>query len=199
MTKILLLYYSSWGHMEAMIEAAAEGVVAVGAEAVIKRVPELVPEEVAKDQGYKLDQQAPIADPHELPDYDGFLFGMPTRFGNMPAQMKNFFDQTGGLWAKGTLIDKPAGVMVSTATQHGGQEATILSTQITLQHHGMLIVPLSYAYDGQSGNDQVRGGAPYGMTVSTNSDGSRWPGEQELAGARFYGERIARITAKLAG
>lgn len=198
MTKILVLYYSSWGHMEAMAEAAAAGVREAGAEAVVKRVPEIVPEEVARAAHYKLDQVAPVARPEELADYDGFIFGVPTRFGNMPAQMKNFLDQTGGLWVDGKLIDKPASVMVSTATQHGGAEATLLSMQIVLQHHGMLIVPLSYAYAGQSGNDVVRGGAPYGMTTTTDSDGARLPSEQELDGARFQGRRTAGIALRLA-
>lgn len=200
MTKVLVLYYSSFGHMEAMAKAAAEGVRAAGAEVTIKRVAELVPDEVAKKSGYKLDQEAPvITDPSELAEYDGFVFGVPTRFGNMPAQMKNFFDQTGGLWAQGKLIDKVATVMVSTATQHGGQESTVLTTQVVLQHHGMLIVPLSYAYQGQSGTDKVRGGSPYGMTVATGSDGSRWPDEDDLAGARFQGERLAKIAIRMHG
>jgi NAD(P)H dehydrogenase (quinone) len=198
MTKILVLYYSSWGHMEAMAHAAAAGIRDAGATPVIKRVPEIVPEDVAKAAHYKLDQEAPVARPDELTGYDGFIFGVPTRFGNMPSQMKNFLDQTGGLWASGALIDKPASVMVSSATQHGGAEATLLSTQIVLQHHGMLIVPLSYAYEGQSGNDVVRGGAPYGMTTTTNGDGSRLPSEQELEGARFQGRRTARIALQLA-
>jgi NAD(P)H dehydrogenase (quinone) len=199
MAKVIVLYYSSFGHMEAMAKAAAEGARAAGADVTIKRVPELVPDEVARKSGYKLDQEAPIAEPAELAGYDGFVFGVPTRFGNMPAQMKNFLDQTGGLWAKGALIDKVATVMVSTATQHGGQETTVLTTQVVLQHHGMLIVPLSYAYDGQNGTEKVRGGSPYGMTVATNADGSRWPDEQDLAGARFQGERLARITLKMHG
>ncbi len=199
MAKILVLYYSSWGHMEAMAKAAAEGAREAGAEVVIKRVPELVPDEVAAAAHYKTDQEAEIAKPEELADYDGFVIGVPTRYGNMCSQMKNFFDQTGGLWAKGALIDKTATVMASTATQHGGAEATILTTQVVLQHHGLLIVPLSYAYQEQMGNDVVRGGSPYGMTVSTNGDGSRWPNEQELGGARFQGKRLAEITIKLHG
>jgi NAD(P)H dehydrogenase (quinone) len=129
---------------------------------------------------------------------DGFIFGVPTRFGNMPAQMKNFLDQTDALWASGALIDKPASVMASSATQHGGAEATLLSMQIVLQHHGMLIVPLGYGYAGQNGNDVVRGGAPYGMTTTTESDGSRWPSDQELDGARFQGRRTAEIALRLA-
>lgn len=199
MVRVLVLYYSSFGHMEMMAHEAAKGIRASGAEAVVKRVPELVPEEVARSSGYKMDQEAPIATVEELPDYDGFLFGVPTRYGNMAAQLKNFFDQTGALWASGALIDKVASVMSSTATQHGGQEMTIVTTQVVLQHHGMLIVPLSYAYEGQSGTDKVRGGSPYGMTLATNSDGSRWPDEDDLAGARFQGERLGRITAKMHG
>jgi len=200
MAKVLVLYYSSWGHMEAMARAAAEGARAAGAEVTVKRVAELVPDEVARNSGYKLDQEAPvITDPNELAGYDGFVFGVPTRYGNMPSQMKNFLDQTGGLWAKGALIDKVATVMVSTATQHGGQESTVLTTQVVLQHHGMLIVPLSYAYAGQSGVDRMRGGSPYGMSVATDSDGSRWPDEEDLAGARFQGERLAKIAIKMHG
>lgn len=200
MAKVLVLYYSSFGHMEAMARAAAEGAQAAGAEVTVKRVAELVPDEVARKSGYKLDQAAPvITDPNELADYDGFVFGVPTRFGNMPSQMKNFLDQTGGLWAKGALIDKVATVMVSTATQHGGQETTVLTTQVVLQHQGMLIVPLSYAYAGQNGVDKMRGGSPYGMTVATDSDGSRWPDEDDLAGARFQGERLARIAIRMHG
>lgn len=199
MAKILGLYYSSWGHMEAMVNAAAEAAREAGAEVTVKRVPELVPDDVAKAAHYKLDQEAPIAEPGELADYDGFIIGVPTRFGNMPAQMKNFLDQTGGLWAKGALINKVATVMSSTATQHGGQESTILTTQVVLQHHGMIIVPLGYGYEGQSGTDRYRGGSPYGMTLLTGSDGSRWPDEDDLAGARYQGKRMAEITIKLHG
>ncbi|MVA97320.1 NAD(P)H:quinone oxidoreductase [Nitratireductor sp. CAU 1489] len=199
MTKILVLYYSSWGHMEAMAKAAAEGARDAGVDVTVKRVPELVPEDVAKAAHYKLDQDAPIAEPSELADYDGIIFGISTRYGAMAAQMKNFLDQTGSLWAKGALIDKVASVMSSTATQHGGAEFALISAQVSLQHHGMIIVPLSYAYEGQSGNDVVRGGAPYGMTTTSNTDGSRMPSEQELEGARFQGKRVAELTARLHG
>ncbi|QBK30554.1 NAD(P)H:quinone oxidoreductase [Roseitalea porphyridii] len=199
MTKVLVLYYSSWGHMEAMAQSAAEGARAAGADVTIKRVPELVPEDVAKASGYKLDQEAAIADPLELADYDAIIVGVSTRYGMMAAQLKNFFDQTGPLWAEGKLINKVASVMSSTATQHGGAELAILTTQAALQHHGMIIVPLSYAYQGQTGNDVVRGGSPYGMTTTSNSDGSRMPSDQELEGARFQGQRVAEIAAKLAG
>lgn len=197
MAKVLVLYYSSWGHMEAMANSAAEGARSAGAEVTVKRVPELVSESVAKAAHYKLDQAAPIAEPGELADYDAVIFGVPTRFGNMPAQMKQFLDQTGGLWAKGALVGKVGSVMTSTATQHGGQETTIITTQVVLQHHGMTIVPLSYAYAGQSGVDKLRGGSPYGATAITDSDGSRWPSEQELEGAAFQGKRVAEIAGKL--
>lgn len=200
MAKILVLYYSSWGHMEAMANAAAEGARDAGAAVTVKRVPELVPDEVAKAAYYKTDQAAPvITDPNELAQYDGIIFGVPTRFGNMPAQMKNFLDQTGGLWATGALINKVGSVMVSTATQHGGQETTIISTQIVLQHHGMIIVPLSYGFQGQMGHETVLGGSPYGMTVVTGGKGERMPDENDLAGAKFQGKRVAEIAAKIHG
>ena len=197
MAKILVLYYSSWGHMEAMAQAAAKGAASTGADVTIKRVPELVPEEVAKAAHYKLDQDAAIAAPLELADYDAVIFGVSTRFGMMASQLKNFLDQTGPLWAEGKLINKVASVMVSTAAQHGGAEMAIISTQAALQHHGMIIVPLSYAYSDQVGNDMIRGGSPYGMTTTSNSDGSRMPSQQELEGAEFQGKRVAEITAKL--
>ncbi|WP_353641038.1 NAD(P)H:quinone oxidoreductase type IV [Mesorhizobium sp. WSM2239] len=199
MAKVLVLYYSSWGHMEQMAKAAAEGAREAGADVTIKRVPELVPEAVAKAAYYKLDQQAPIADPLELADYDAIILGISTRYGAMSAQMKNFLDQTGPLWAKGALVNKVASVMSSTATQHGGAELAILTAQASLQHHGMIIVPLSYAYQGQSGNDVVRGGSPYGMTTTSDTDGSRQPSAQELEGAKFQGKRVAEITARLHG
>ena len=199
MAKVLVLYYSSWGHMEQMANAAAAGAREAGAEVIVKRVPELVPDEVAKAAHYKLDQPAPVASPAELADYDAIIFGVPTRFGNMCSQMKNFLDQTGGLWASGALVNKLGSVMASTATQHGGQETTIITTQIVLQHHGMLIVPLSYAYQGQSGVDKIRGGAPYGATALADSDGSRQPSEQELEAAAFQGKRVADLAIKLHG
>jgi NAD(P)H dehydrogenase (quinone) len=199
MARVLVLYYSSWGHMEQMARAAAEGAREAGADVAIKRVPELVPEEVAKAAHYKLDQEAPIAEPLELEDYDAIIFGISTRYGAMSAQMKNFLDQTGPLWARGALINKVASVMSSTATQHGGQELAIISMQASLQHHGMIIVPLSYAYQGQSGVDVVRGGSPYGMTTMSDSDGSRQPSAQELEGAKFQGRRVAEIARKIWG
>jgi len=197
MTKVLVLYYSSFGHIEKMAEAVAQGVRDAGAEAIVKRVPELVPEEIAKKSGFKLDQAAPIATVAELPDYDAIIFGVPTRFGNMPAQMKNFLDQTGGHWVQGKLIGKPGSVFTSSATQHGGQESTILSTHIVLLHQGMVIVGLPYSFQGQMGITEITGCSPYGASTITGGDGSRQPSENELAGARFQGRRVAGIAAKL--
>lgn len=197
MSKVLVLYYSSYGHIEKMATAVAEGVREAGSEAVIKRVPELVPEAVAKSSGFKLDQAAPIATVDELADYDAIVLGVPTRFGNMPGQMKNFLDQTGGLWAKGKLIGKVGSVFTSTATQHGGQESTILSTHTVLLHHGMVIVGLPYAFQGQMKLDEVTGGSPYGASTIAAGDGSRQPSENELAGARFQGRHVAQIATKL--
>lgn len=199
MTKVLVLYYSSYGHIEQMASAVAEGVREAGAEAVIKRVPELVPEEVAKASHFKLDQAAPIATVAELPEYDAIILGVPTRFGSMPAQMKNFLDQTGGLWAQGKLIGKVGSVFTSTATQHGGQESTILSTHTVLLHHGMVIVGLPYAFAGQMALNEITGGSPYGASTIAAGDGSRQPSENELAGARFQGKHVAGIAAKLKG
>ncbi len=199
MTKILVLYYSSYGHIETMAQAVAEGVREAGAEVVIKRVPELVPEEVARKSGFKLDQAAPIATVDELPDYDAIILGVPTRFGNMPAQMKNFLDQTGGLWFQGKLIGKVGSVFTSTATQHGGQESTILSTHTVLLHQGMVIVGLPYSFQGQMSLAEITGGSPYGASTIAAGDGSRQPSQNELAGARFQGKHVAGIAAKLAG
>jgi len=199
MSKILVLYYSSYGHVETMAQAIAEGARKVtGTEVTIKRVPELVPEEVARKSGIKLDQAAPVATPGELADYDAIIFGTPTRFGNMASQMRNFLDQTGGLWAKGALVGKIGSVFASTATQHGGQETTLTSFHTTLLHQGMIIVGLPYSFAGQSTLDEIAGGSPYGATTIAGSDGSRKPSEIELAGARFQGEHVARLASKLA-
>lgn len=198
MVRILILYYSGYGHTEIMAGAVAEGVNAVeGCEAVVKRVPELVPDEVAAGSGMKVDQAAPFASPDELADYDGIIFGTPTRFGNMAAQMRNFLDQTGGLWARGALIGKPASVFVSTASQHGGQETTITSFHTTLLHHGMIVIGLPYSFAGNTIMSEISGGTPYGASTIAGGDGSRLPSENELAGARFQGEHVARITRKL--
>ncbi len=199
MTKVLVLYYSSYGHIETMARAVAEGAGRVaGVEVTLKRVPELVPPEVAKSSGMKVDQDAPVAAPAELADYDAIVFGTPTRFGNMASQMRNFLDQTGGLWAKGALIGKVGSVFASTATQHGGQETTITSFHTTLLHQGMVIVGLPYSFAGQMTLDEVTGGTPYGATTMAGGDGSRQPSDNELAGARFQGEHVAQIAAKLA-
>ncbi|MGB4864604.1 MAG: NAD(P)H:quinone oxidoreductase [Hyphomicrobium sp.] len=198
MSKVLVLYYSSYGHIEKMATAVAEGVREAGADVVIKRVPELVPEEVARKSGFKLDQSAPIATVAELPDYDAIIIGVPTRFGNMPAQMKNFLDQTGGLWFQGKLIGKVGSVFTSTATQHGGQESTILSTHTVLLHHGLVIVGLPYSYQGQMGVKEIVGGSPYGASTIADGDGSRQPSENDLAGARYQGRHVAQIANKLA-
>ena len=199
MSKVLILYYSAYGHIEKMAEAVAEGARAVpGTEVTVKRVPELVPEEIAKKSGMKLDQPAPIATVDELADYDAIIFGTPTRFGNMCAQMRNFLDQTGGHWMKGTLVGKVGSVFTSTATQHGGQETTITSFHSTLLHQGMIIVGLPYAFPGLTNMDEITGGSPYGASTLAKGDGSRQPGANELDGARYQGKHVAQITAKLA-
>ncbi len=199
MTKVLVLYYSSYGHIEAMAAAVAEGAASVpGTEVQVKRVPELVSDEVARGAGMKLDQQAPIATPDELADYDAIIFGTPTRFGNMAAQMRNFLDQTGGLWFAKALVGKVGSVFVSTASQHGGQETTITSFHTTLLHHGMVIVGLPYTFEGNSEMGEVSGGTPYGASTLAGNDGSRMPSDNELAGARFQGANVAQIAARLA-
>jgi NAD(P)H dehydrogenase (quinone) len=197
MSKVLVLYYSSYGHIEKMAEAVAQGARDVGAEVAVKRVPELVPEEIARKSHFKLDQAAPIATVEELADYDAIIIGVPTRFGNMPAQMKNFLDQTGGLWVQGKLVGKVGSVFTSSATQHGGQESTILSTHIVLLHQGMVIVGLPYSFQGQMILTEVTGGSPYGASTIAGGDGSRQPSENELAGAFFQGRHVAQISVKL--
>lgn len=200
MTKVLVLYYSSYSHTELMAEAVAEGARSVpGAAVTVKRVPEIVPEDVARAAGVKLDQAAPVATPGELADYDAIMFGTPTRFGNMAAQMRNFLDQTGPLWFENKLVGKVGSVFVSTASQHGGQETTITSFHTTLLHHGMVIVGLPYTFTGNTEMGEVSGGTPYGASTLAGADGSRMPSENELAGARFQGRHVTEIAAKLAG
>ncbi len=199
MTKVLVLYYSSYGHIERMAEAVAEGARSAGADVTIKRVPELVPESVARSSGFKLDQKAPLATVDELPEYDAVIFGTPTRFGNMAAQMRNFLDQAGGLWAKGALIGKVASVFTSTATQHGGQESTILTFWPTLAHLGMIIVGVPYSATGLVNMKEITSGSPYGAGTLANSDGSRQPSENELELARFQGRHVSMIAAKVSG
>lgn len=198
MTKVLVLYYSSYGHIESMANAIADGARSVdGTEVTVKRVPELVPEDAARNAGIRLDQAAPVAEPSELADYDAVIFGTPTRFGMMAAQMRNFLDQTGSLWMQGKLVGKVGSVFASSATQHGGQESTILSFHTTLLHQGMVIVGLPYSFQGQMGLEEVKGGSPYGATTLADGDGSRQPSEIELEGARFQGAHVARTAAKL--
>jgi NAD(P)H dehydrogenase (quinone) len=198
MAKVLVLYYSSYGHIERMAEAVAEGVGQAGCDAAIKRVPELVPEEVARKSGYKLDQKAPVITVDELPRYDAIIFGTPTRYGNMTAQMKNFLDQTGRLWLSGALVGKVGSVFSSTASQHGGQESTILTFHPVLLHLGMIIVGLPYTFESQIGLSEVMGNSPYGATTIAGVDGRRQPSTVELNGARYQGRHVAQIAAKLA-
>ncbi|MDR3493700.1 MAG: NAD(P)H:quinone oxidoreductase type IV [Ancalomicrobiaceae bacterium] len=198
MTKVLVLYYSAYGHIEQMANAVAEGARSTGAEATVKRVPELVPADVAKASYFKLDQAAPIATVDELADYDAVIVGAGTRFGTVASQMRNFWDQTGALWFNGKLVGKVGSVFTSSATQHGGQESTILSFIPTLLHHGMVVVGLPYAFQGQMGVEEVKGGSPYGASTITGGDGSRQPSAVELDAARFQGAHVARIAAKIA-
>lgn len=200
MPKILVLYHSTYGHVEAMAEAVAEGARSVeGAVVDIKRVPELVPEDLARSSGYKLDQAAPIAKPEELADYDAVIIGAGTRYGTAASQMRNFLDQTGGIWMKGALVGKVGSAFTSTATQHGGQETTLIGLIQTLLHHGMLVAGLPYAFQGQMRIDEVTGGSPYGATTITGGDGARMPSETELDGARFQGRYVAETAKKLVG
>ena len=198
MAKILVLYYSAYGHIETMAKAVAEGARAEGAEVTIKRVPELVPEDVARASHYKLDQEAPIASVDELPEYDAIIVGAGTRFGTVASQMRNFWDQTGGLWAQGKLVGKLGSVFTSSATQHGGQESTILGFIPTLLHQGMAVAGLPYAFQGQMGVDEIKGGSPYGASTITDGDGSRQPSAVELDAARYQGGYVAKLAAKLA-
>jgi NAD(P)H dehydrogenase (quinone) len=198
MTKILILYYSMYGHIETMAKAVAEGSRNVeGIEVAIKRVPELVPEDVLRKAGAKIDQEAPIATPDDLPEYDAIIFGTPTRFGNMCSQMRNFLDQTGKHWMSGALIGKVGSVFTSTASQHGGQETTITSFHSTLLHHGMVIVGVPYSCQGLLNMKEITGGTPYGASTLADADGSRQPSENELTIARFQGRHVAAIAKKL--
>lgn len=200
MARILVLYYSMYGHIEVLAKAVRDGAAELeGTQVELKRVPELIPEEQARQYGVKLDQEAPVADPNELGDYDAVIFGTPTRFGNMCAQMRNFLDQTGGLWVKGALVGKVGSVFTSTASQHGGQETTITSFHSTLLHHGMIVVGTPYAIPNLSQMDEISGGSPYGASSITGSDGKRMPSENELTIARFQGKHVATIARKLSG
>ena len=199
MTKILVLYYSMYGHVETLAHAIAEGARSVeGVEVTLKRVPETMPPEVAKQYGAKLDQAAPVASPKELGDYDAIIFGTPTRFGNMAGQMRNFLDQTGGLWVKGALVGKVGSVFTSTGTG-GGNESTIISFVTTLMHHGLIYVGLPYSCPELADITEVKGGSPWGAATIAGADGSRQPSAKELAQARFQGRHVAGITKKLKG
>jgi len=200
MPRILVLYHSTYGHIEAMAEAVAEGARQVeGAVVDIKRVPELVSDDLARASGYKLDQAAPIAKVEDLADYDAIIVGAGTRFGTVASQMRNFLDQTGGVWAKGALVGKIGGAFTATATQHGGQETTLIGVIQTLLHHGLIVVGLPYAFQGQMKMDEITGGSPYGATTITKGDGSRLPSPNELDGARYQGRHIAEIARKQFG
>lgn len=200
MTKVLVLYHSTYGHVEAMAEAVAEGARSVeGVQVDIKRVPELVPEELARSSGYKLDQAAPVAKVEDLADYDAVIVGAGTRYGTAASQMRNFLDQTGGIWMKGGLVGKVGSAFTSTATQHGGQETTLIGLIQTLLHHGMVVAGLPYAWSGQQRMDEITGGSPYGATTITGGDGSRMPSDNELDGARWQGAYVAQIAQKLKG
>lgn len=199
MTKILVLYYSMYGHVETLAAEVAAGAGSIGGgEVTVKRVPELMSEEAARRHGAKLDQAAPVASPKELADYDAILFGTPTRFGNMAAQMRNFLDQTGGLWVKGALVGKVGSVFTSTGTG-GGNESTIISFVTTLMHHGMIYVGLPYACPELADISEVKGGSPWGAATIAGADGSRQPSEKERAQARFQGRHVAAVAARLAG
>ena len=199
MAKVLVLYYSAYGHIETMAQAVAEGAHEAGAQVDIKRVPETVPDDVARSSHFKLDQAAPIARVDELEHYDAIMLGTGTRYGRLSAQMATFLDQTGSLWSRGALNGKVGGAFASTASQHGGQETTLFSLITNLLHLGLIPVGLSYSFQGQLQLDEVTGGSPYGATTIAASDGSRQPSENELAGARFQGKHIAEIATKLFG
>jgi len=199
MAKVLVLYYSAYGHIEAMAKAVAEGARSEGAEVDIKRVPDLVPEAVAKASHYKLDQEAPLATVEDLANYDAIVLGVGTRFGRMASQMANFLDQAGGLWARGALNGKVGAAFTSTASQHGGNETTLFSIITNLLHFGMIIVGLPYSHAGQMTLSEIVGGSPYGATTIAGGDGSRQPSEIELEGARHQGALVARTAAKLFG
>lgn len=199
MARVLVLYYSAYGHIETMADAVAEGVRRGGATATVRRVPETVPEEIARKSYFKLDQAAPVATVADLEEYDAIIIGAGTRFGRIPAQMAAFLDQAGGLWARGALHGKVGAAFTSSATQHGGQEMTLLSIIVNLLHFGMIVVGLPYSHQGQMALTEIVGGAPYGATTIAGGDGSRQPSVIELEGARHQGELVARAATKLHG
>ena len=197
MTKVLVLYYSTYGHIETMAYAVAEGAREAGAQVDVMRVPETVPEERARSNGFKLDQKAPLAKVDDLVNYDAIIFGTGTRYGRITSQMAAFLDQTGGLWAKGALIGKVGAAFTSTGTQHGGQETTLLSMITNMFHYGMVVVGLNYGFAGQTTLDEITGGAPYGASTIAGSDGARQPSKNELDGARYQGRNVAEVAQKL--
>ena len=199
MAKVLVLYYSAYGHIETMAYAVAEGAKSAGADVTVKRVPELVPDDVAKASYYKMDQKAEIASPAELDQYDAIIVGAGTRFGTVASQMRNFWDQTGGLWMKGSLVGKVASMFSGSATQHGGNETTIVTGIPLFLHQGMVYVGLPYSCQAQMGLDEIKGGSPYGATTIAGGQGERQPSEQELGMARFQGRHVAGIARKLKG
>lgn len=199
MSRVLVLYYSTYGHIETMAEAVAEGARATGATVDVKRVPETVPEAIAGSAHFKLDQAAPVAAVADLEHYDAIIVGCPTRFGRLPSQMASFFDQAGGLWARGALNGKVGGAFTSTATQHGGQEVTLFSVITNLLHFGLIIVGLPYSFQGQMTLDEIVGGSPYGATTIAGGQGQRQPSAIELDGARYQGRLIAETANKLFG
>lgn len=201
--KILIVYYSLYGHVQALVKAAAEGAASAGAEVTIKRVPETLPQNVIEMMGAAEAQKAqagvPVCTPEDLAAADGIIFAAPTRFGNMCGQMRQFLDATGGLWAKGALTGKVGAAMTSSATQHGGQETTLLGFYTNLLHHGMVVAGLPYAFQGQMGITEMTGGSPYGASTITGGKGERMPSANELDGARFQGRYVAQLAGKLAG
>ncbi|ACL63215.1 NAD(P)H:quinone oxidoreductase [Methylobacterium nodulans] len=199
MPKVLVLYHSAYGHVEAMAQAVAAGAREAGATVALRRVPETVPDAVARQAGYKLDQAAPLASVEELPDYDAIIIGCGTRYGRVSAQMANFLDQTGGLWARGALNGRVGAAFTATATQHGGQETTLFSLITNLLHLGLVVVGLPYSFQGQLGIEAVSGASPYGATTITGGDGSRWPSATEIEGAHFQGRLVAETAARLFG
>jgi NAD(P)H dehydrogenase (quinone) len=199
MAKVLVLYYSAYGHIETMANAVAEGARETGAKVDIKRVPEIVPEEMARAAHFKLDQAAPIAKIDDLVEYDAIIVGAGTRFGRLSSQMASFLDRAGGLWMRGALHGKVGGAFTSTGTQHGGQETTLFNIITNLFHFGMVIVGLDYGHQGQATTQEITGGSPYGATTIAGSDGSRQPSANELAGARYQGRRVAEVANKLHG
>jgi len=198
MTRVLVLYYSAWGHIESMAHAVAEGASQAGATVSIRRVPDLVPMQISENEGSPINQCAPLAHIDELADYDAIIIGTPTRFGSMAAPMRAFLERAGGLWSRNALVGKVGAIFTTSGTQHGGQETTILTAMPTLFHLGMIVIGLPYTFEGQAGLEEVKGGSPYGAGAIVGSDGERMPTVAELAGARFQGHHVATLASRLA-